>query len=290
MIAKREVWNYPHSAKVWAGKYRHSHNLLHWHYDCELLYVEKGSIDVFCEKQTHTLTVGEALYIDRGQVHYMHAREEDTTLIVLVFDYAILKDYLGDVRLAVPRLKGNYPIPETYAKIREVLLSKEKFCGAEAAAHVLLLMSEIFRGEEVVPREGEDATTRKFIRLLGEVSEKYEYFTFSDAASYMGMSECYFSRYFHRATGITFSRHLNFVRTEHAVELMQSGSLSMTEIATRCGFGTIRNFNRVFREVTGYAPRDLPADFRLGERLPTLAGTAFNPTLYDCELLESVQG
>ena len=29
MIAKREIWKYPEDAKVWVGKYRNSHNLLH---------------------------------------------------------------------------------------------------------------------------------------------------------------------------------------------------------------------------------------------------------------------
>ena len=29
MIAKREIRNYIQSTKVWAGKYRNSHNLLH---------------------------------------------------------------------------------------------------------------------------------------------------------------------------------------------------------------------------------------------------------------------
>ena len=50
MLAKREIWKYPEEAHVWVGKYRNSHNLLHWHYDCEFVYVERGSIDVFCEK------------------------------------------------------------------------------------------------------------------------------------------------------------------------------------------------------------------------------------------------
>ncbi len=288
MIAKREVWKYPGSVKVWVGKYKHSHNLLHWHYDCEFLYVEEGSVDVFCERQTHTLSGGDALYIDRGQMHYMAAREENTTIIVIVFDYEILRPFVGDIRLSCPRLKGSYPIPEVYRKVRDILLGKQPFCGAEAAAHIILLMSSVFRNEEVVPRKSEDETTRRLMQLLEQISEKFAFFTFSDAASFMGMSESYFSRYFHGTTGITFSQYLNYVRTERAVALMKgSKTLSMTDIADRCGFGTIRNFNRVFRAITGHSPRALPENFCLDDDFVYPSAASFDPTLHDCELLES---
>lgn len=288
MIAQREIWNYPTSVKVWVGKYKHSHNLLHWHYDCELLYVEKGSIDVFCERHIHTLSQGQALYIDRGQMHYMTAREQDTTLIVIVFDYEILKPYMGDVRLTFPCLKGSYPIPEVYTDVRNILLRKQRYYNVEATARIMLLMSSIFRGEEVVARKEEDDTSKRFMQLLDQLTEKYERFSYSDAVSFMGMSEGYFSRYFRSATGLTFSRYLNYLRIERAIKLMRSGeNLSMTELADRCGFDTIRNFNRVFRSVTGFAPRELPADYLLDDNFVYPTSAPFNPTLYDCELLES---
>ncbi|HJA01785.1 MAG TPA: cupin domain-containing protein [Candidatus Gallimonas gallistercoris] len=86
MLAKREIWNYPEGAKVWAGKYRNSHNLLHWHFDCEFISVERGKLEVFCEKKLHTLAEGEALFTDSGQMHYQRALEPDTVLRVIVFE------------------------------------------------------------------------------------------------------------------------------------------------------------------------------------------------------------
>ena len=291
MIAKREIRNYPKSAKVWVGKYRHSHNLLHWHYDCELLYVESGKIDVFCRKQLHTLTRGEALYVDRGQVHYMTAEDENTTLVVIIFDYEILRPYMGNVGLAEPVLKGDYNIPEVYRRMRDILLKKEPFYGAEATAEIMRLMSRIFRGETVVPREAEDETEHRFISLLEHAADNFRFFTFADAVAYMGMSDSYFSRYFKGATGITFSQYLNYLRVEHAVEMLQTEKdASMTEIADRCGFGTIRSFNRVFRATTGYSPRELPAEYRMTEDFIYPSSASFDPTLHDCELLESAHG
>lgn len=287
MIAKRQIWSSSQAAGVWAGKYKNSHNLLHWHYDCELLYVEKGSIDVFCEKRKHALAAGDALYVDSGQVHYMQAKEPETVLIVIIFNYNIVKPYLGRARLAYPKLEGNYPVPTVYANLRNILLAKRPFCGGEAAREVLGLMLEIFRGERLAERIESD-TAKSFKLLLEDVNAKYEDYTFENAAAFMGMSDGYFSRYFRAATGTTFSQYLNFVRTDNAVRLLhEENGLSVTEISERCGFGTVRNFNRIFKGLTGYTPKRLPRDFVLDEKFSCSGDEAFNPTLYDCELIES---
>ena len=122
MIAKREVRNYNAQTRVWVGKYKNSHNLLHWHYDCELIYVENGKINVFCDKKNHTLVKGDSLFIDSEQVHYMHALTSDTVLLVIIFDYHIIKPYLGEMRLALPQLQTRVAriVPETYIIIRKL--------------------------------------------------------------------------------------------------------------------------------------------------------------------------
>lgn len=288
MIAKREVWKYADKVKVWVGKYKNSHNLLHWHYDCELLYVEKGSIDVFCDKKTHRLSAGELLYVDSGQVHYMQARERETILIVIVFGYDILRPYIGDLRLASPKLSHSYPIPQIYGEIRGLLLNKPPFFAGEAAGKIISLMASVFRGEALVPRVSADKTTERFIQLLEDVTEKFRDYTFERAVSFMNMSAAYFSRYFKQSTGISFSQYLNYVRTENAVALIhKDGGLTLTDIADRCGFGTIRTFNRIFKELTGFVPSALPDDYVLSDKFVYPSDDVFNPTLYDCELIES---
>lgn len=288
MIAKREIWKYPEDAKVWVGKYRNSHNLLHWHYDCEFIYTEQGSIDVFCEKKTHHLVKGEALFTDSGQIHYQRACEPDTVLIVIVFDYSIIRPFLENYQLATPKLYRSYPIPEYYARLRSVLRDRKPFYGEEARCAVSEMMIEVFRGEQLVHRIGNDRTEETFKNLLEDMQERFAEYTFEEAVRFMGISDAYFSRYFKSVTGSTFSQYLNYLRTDSAVKLLRSGkNLTMTEIADKCGFATIRNFNRIFRELTGNSPSRMPADYELSEKYTYPSEKAFNPTLYDCELIES---
>ena len=54
------------------------------------------------------------------------------------------------------------------------------------------------------------------------------------------------------------------------MEAIKSGEkLSVTDIAIRCGFDTIRNFNRVFRSITGFSPKKLPRSYDVLAMHPT---------------------
>lgn len=86
---------------------------------------------------------------------------------------------------------------------------------------------------------------------------------------------------------MTFSQYLNTVRLEKAIDLLNQNQehLSMTEIASRCGFDTIRHFNRIFKDITGMSPRELPPDYVLEIQPIRTIEAAFDPTLKSSELL-----
>ncbi len=62
------------------------------------------------------------------------------------------------------------------------------------------------------------------------------------------------SRMFQQATGESFTTNLSKLRLGHALELMQSTSLSLAEIATRSGFDSYRTFSRTFVHHHGQSP------------------------------------
>jgi xylan 1,4-beta-xylosidase len=104
----------------------------------------------------------------------------------------------------------------------------------------------------------------------------------------MGLSEPYFSKFFRKISGMTFSQYLNIVKMEHAIEMLQDNPsrLSVTEVSTQCGFNTIRHFNRIFKDITGISPRQLTSDYVLDIRPIRTMQDAFNPTLQNSELLQ----
>ncbi len=74
-------------------------------------------------------------------------------------------------------------------------------------------------------------------------------------AQVAGLEKSYFSRYFHKKTGVCYHDWLHCVRVSHAIELMNSQELSVTEIAFAVGYQDLRTFERAFNKFTGLCPK-----------------------------------
>lgn len=288
MLANFEKRNYQGKERVWTGRYRNLNNLPHWHLESELIYIEKGAIIVSNNNQKYSLDSGDAIFLSSGEIHYIKS-EEESILKMALFDSAIIQDLLSRYRLRQAKLQHHYPISECLSKIHRELTERELFFELQCCESIASLMIQIFRGEELAERrEAEEGSSiSRYKNLLDEIENKYSYITFSDAAAFMGLSEPYFSKFFRKISGMTFSQYLNSVKLRHAVALLQDrkSDLSVTEISAQCGFDTIRHFNRVFKNITGMSPRDLPADYVLEDRPIRTIQDAFNPTLQNSELL-----
>ena len=71
------------------------------------------------------------------------------------------------------------------------------------------------------------------------------------------LSPNHFCRYFKSHTGVTFVEYLNLYRIEKAEELLQNNALGIMEISIRCGFGSISQFYRYFKQVKTISPKEL---------------------------------
>lgn len=77
-----------------------------------------------------------------------------------------------------------------------------------------------------------------------------------------------FSRYFKRATGRNVSVFLNELRIDHAGRRLRETPCRVADIAAEAGFPALSNFNRRFRERTGFTPRAYRAAFAEKEPPP----------------------
>ena len=80
--------------------------------------------------------------------------------------------------------------------------------------------------------------------------------TLGEVAQTLSMSPEHLSRTFRKETGIGFNRYLNLIRLQHAETLLKTTDMTVSEIAEACGFGSVRNFNRVFQDTLGITPSE----------------------------------
>ena len=80
--------------------------------------------------------------------------------------------------------------------------------------------------------------------------------TLSETAKIAAMTEVAFSRFFKNKTGKTFIDTLNEIRLGHASRMLIDTSYNITEVAYKCGFNNMSNFNRIFKKKKNCTPKE----------------------------------
>lgn len=80
--------------------------------------------------------------------------------------------------------------------------------------------------------------------------------TLGEVAWHVGKGEEHLARVFKRETGRSVFEYVREARVHRAQTLLMDPALSMTEIASRCGFNSLAFFSRTFRQLAGMAPSE----------------------------------
>lgn len=99
--------------------------------------------------------------------------------------------------------------------------------------------------------------SRRIDKIMEFVNKNFSQdITLNDAAKIAGMTEVSVSRFFKLRTGKTFVDTLNDVRLGNASRMLIETTHSINEIAYKCGFNNMSNFNRVFKKKKDCTPND----------------------------------
>ena len=83
-------------------------------------------------------------------------------------------------------------------------------------------------------------------------------------SSGLNLSVRHFRRLFRAQTGRSFHTFLTELRVAHAKELLTRSDRKIIEVAWECGYGSLSQFNLVFRRKTGVTPGQYRARARGG--------------------------
>jgi AraC-like DNA-binding protein len=80
--------------------------------------------------------------------------------------------------------------------------------------------------------------------------------TLTEVAKIAGMPDASFSRFIKHRTGSTFIDNLNEIRLGHVCRMLIDTTDPVADIAYKCGFNNIANFNRRFKNSKGCTPKE----------------------------------
>lgn len=82
-----------------------------------------------------------------------------------------------------------------------------------------------------------------------------------DLAGLLHITPTSFSRYFTMKNSKSFSKFVSEIRIKHACKLLTETDASIEEVCYDCGFNTLSNFNKQFREVMNKKPMQYKKEF-----------------------------
>jgi AraC-like DNA-binding protein len=99
--------------------------------------------------------------------------------------------------------------------------------------------------------------SRRIEKIMSHLNNNFDKdITLSDAAKIAGMTEVALSRFFKARTGKTLVETINEVRLGNASRMLIDTTHSITEIAYKCVFNNMSNFNRIFKKKKDCTPKE----------------------------------
>jgi len=145
--------------------------------------------------------------------------------------------------------------PETALALTDRILNLEKKTGFESVLELLAILHSLSTSRNMKMLSDFSSSNEKFYynsRRIEKVFEHmnnnyYRHVTLAEVARIANMPEASFSRFIKKRTGKTFIDSLNEIRLGHASRMLIDSTTTVAEIAYKCGFNNISNFNRIFK-------------------------------------------
>lgn len=213
----------------------------------------KVSEDVFKKECLHTKRWGQLLEDGSWQV----ILEETETFFRLnrgILDLAAMKrlylEYSRAFFEVVNKKKLNvgsfFSDQYTYDDFCDSYTGCEKFLEA-----VRYTGSQLEKRSDADSDRGRLEKTRQYINE--NISKNI---TRSEVASYLYLSEEYFSRWFSKETGMSFKNYVLEQKMEYAKQLLVSTRFTVGIIASKVGYDNFSHFSQMFKKHEGMTPQD----------------------------------
>ena len=229
---------------------------VHIHRQFEVVLVKTGAMRITLQEKTLTVGEGEAVLIAPYLPHGF-SNQIGHTVCILEFPPEFtqpLFEYLKYHRTDHP-VVGLGDALKTYLWSMLPESIKESRLPLIRAQAVLMPLSEAFLSGCPFA-ETEEQYVDSFLHAMRIVSWNFNKpLTLESVAAQVGVQKDTLIRQFRRQTGNTFWENVLILRTYYAATLLRRGK-SFTEAAFEAGFGSVRSFNRVFKEKIGMTPTE----------------------------------
>lgn len=227
----------------------------HLHEFSELAFTLEGIMTVWVDGVRYSVPQGHLVLILPNQIHE-YTDQTDSRLQCAVFS----NDHVPAFFQA---LRDRQPVSPVLDLTQHTeLLWELKHVDPHNTLHLCallnLLCEQAMLQWQLVPKRRPPSTP--FYEVIEYISRNFtQEITLKQLAKRLGYHEKYLSSALHRMTGMNFRLFLASYRIQYAKDQLRAEEgerKSVAQIALDCGFSSINNFNRVFKELTGITPSE----------------------------------
>ena len=242
----------------------------HWHNETEIIYVEKGSIDITINNTYYIGNAGDIFIVNSGELHEIYGTSTPLEYKAFVFDFDMLSFYKNDIAQQTfiepvlngklkfnNRINGSQKAFELLTYINKINTSKSVCYILSTKAALIQFFAILFEENKIVLSKNTfpDKKNQLLKDIVKYIDENYnQEISLAQIAAYSNMSRKYFCRFFKNNFNKTFIEYLNDVKIEHSMILLNESNISITDVAISCGFSNMSYFTRTFKKKTASTP------------------------------------
>ena len=242
----------------------------HIHYE---IYVQMGGRRCyFLKNSVYEIETGDVVFIAPGLVHKTSNIDKNPhSRLLIEFDEKYLDDlntFLGgiDIRKKFSQLLSNGYIIFRNEEHKDEILetcrllvksdeSEDSFDKLKCRLSVGGLILDILSSIDETNKASEVSSRYKISEILNYINDNYnKNLSLKETSEKFYLSYYYLSRLFKEVTGFTFVAYVNIIRVNKAKLLIDETDEKLEAISEIVGFGSQKQFVRVFKTLYGISP------------------------------------
>lgn len=234
---------------------------LHWHPEIEIIYIDRGSLEVVVNEKKYTLKENEAMLINSLELHGTNMIEECVWHAIL-FNPKIM--YGFDDSIIKNKFFNNCPyhnliLDNTYAPyIKEILNSdsKSKIYEIKIIKNLFSIYENVYQNIDINLITSSSAINNfKVKKILDFINDNYNQKIKIDLlAKELGICRSEICKLFKNELHTTFTEYLTKLRIEKVIELLNSSEANITQISEIVGFNSSSYFSETFKKFYNITP------------------------------------
>lgn len=223
----------------------------HIHSHVEVVFVLDGNIQATISGMDYTFASGEMFIIMPYEIH-SYGGDATTFVISCPTDY-----FQERTQFLIGKVFS--PLYTAFGNIEKEIIFDivdEKYSSdLKKKALMYYVFSRFLENCQLLDRNLSEYDTYR--RAIIYISENFkENISLRKTALSVGVSEEHLSRVFNASGRVGFSEIINSLRVQHAKIRLLNKNLSISDIALESGFGSVRNFNRIFKKHFNCTPSE----------------------------------